>query len=84
MTDLENKLESEPVLFVTFDLTNQMTRRQSEMRATALGLENIWVENQGATGTLKVVDADSKKVLTSLNKDKSLKEMTAEISSALK
>lgn len=84
MTDLENKLESKPVLFVTFDLTNQMTQRQSEMRATALGLENIWAENQGATGTLKVVDADSKKVLTSLNKDKSLKEMTAEISSALK
>ncbi len=84
MTDLENKLDGEPVLFVTFDLTNQMTRRQSQMRAAALGLENVWADNKGATGTLKVVDADSRKVLTTLHQGKSLKEMTAEISSALK
>ncbi len=84
MEDLQNKFDGEQTLFVTFDLTNRTTKHQSELLSTALGLEKLWAENNGATGVIKIVDAQSKEVVASLNKDKTLKDMTAAISSAIK
>ena len=37
-TDLQNKFDGKPVLFVTLDFTNRTTHYQSELLASALGM----------------------------------------------
>lgn len=84
MEDLQNKLDGEQALFVTFDLTNKTTKHQSELLGAALGLEKLWADNKGSTGVIKVVNSESKEVIASFNKENNLKEMTAAITSAIK
>jgi thiol-disulfide isomerase/thioredoxin len=46
-SDLQNKLDGTPVLFVQLDLTNNTTTHQAQLMASALGLEKVYVNNPG-------------------------------------
>ena len=81
-TDLQNKLDGSPVLFVQLDLTNTTTRHQAVLMASALGLSNAYTENPG-TGFILLVDARSKKVIKKLTADMTFKQMAAEITTLL-
>lgn len=81
--DLGNKFDGRPALFVLFDLTNITTRNQAELMASALGLEEIWTENAGKTGTIRIINAETKTLTATLTKQQSIKEMGAELSRAL-
>jgi thiol-disulfide isomerase/thioredoxin len=82
-TDLANKHDGQPILFVTFDLTNETTRRQSEMRAAALGLGQLFDANRDKTGFLILVDAKAKTEVARLTREQTLKDMSATIVQAL-
>lgn len=81
-TDLRNKFDGKPVLFVTLDLTNVSTRGQAELMAGALGLKQVYDAHPG-TGFILLVDPDSHKVLDKLTSDKNIKEVGAAISARL-
>jgi thiol-disulfide isomerase/thioredoxin len=82
-TDLANKHDGQPILFVTFDLTNETTRRQSEMRAAAMGLSALYDANRDKTGFLVLVNAQSKTEVTKLTREQTLKDMSGAIVAAL-
>ena len=83
-SDLANKFDTEPVLFVTLDGTTESGRRQSQYHAAALGLNEVWRSHGGKTGFVLLVDAKTRKVVTKLTKDKSLKEMGKSLQSAIR
>lgn len=82
-TDLANKHDGQPILFVTFDLTNATTRRQSELRAAAFGLGDLFDANQEKTGFLVVVDAKTRAEVARLTREQSLKDMSGALAKAL-
>lgn len=82
-TDLANKHDGQPVLFVTFDLTNATTRHQSEMRAAALGLGTLFDANRDKTGFLVLIDTASRTEVARLTREQSLKDMSAALLKAL-
>ncbi len=83
MTDLQNKFDGKPALFVTFNLTNQSSSHQSELHAAALGLQDLWAQNAGKTGKIYLIDADSKETVATLTKNDDFKAMGAALSGAL-
>jgi thiol-disulfide isomerase/thioredoxin len=74
-TDLANKYDTQPVLFLTLDQTSEADRRQSRYLAAALGGEAIWREHGGKTGFVLLVDASTREVLAKLTKDDDIKAM---------
>jgi len=81
-TDLQNKFDGQPVLFVTLDRTNMSTRNQSELLASALGLKNTYVNNSG-TGFILLIEPNSNKVLKKITATQTIKEMAKEISDSM-
>ncbi len=53
------QLTDKPVLFVTLDLTSDKTRKQAELLAGALGLDDLWKANHTRTGFMKLADAET-------------------------
>ncbi|MCH7658454.1 MAG: hypothetical protein IIB05_09075 [Bacteroidetes bacterium] len=80
--DLSNKLDGKPVLFYKLDFTNNTTKHQSVMMASALGLDEALKENQG-TGFILLIDPKSKKVLQKFTKDDGLKSIAGKINGYL-
>ena len=76
-TDLRNKLDGRPVLFVELDLTNATTRHQSMLLASALGLGRALKEQPG-TGFILLFD-EQRRVKGKLTARQTLKEMAAAI-----
>lgn len=83
-TDLENKFDGKPVLFVTFELTNQSSARQAEYLASALGLGDLWASNNGATGTIRLIDYESRREVRTLTSKDDMKTMGAAIEEAVR
>lgn len=81
-TDLENKLDGQPVLFVELDLTNRTTARQASYMINALGAPEIWNEFGGKTGFILLLD-ENRSVVGKLDSKMTFKEMVAEIERAL-
>ena len=66
--DLANKYDGEPVLFVTFDLTNRTTTAQAEYLAAALGLSKVWSKHAPKTGYVLLIDTQTNKVVDTLTR----------------
>lgn len=81
-TDLQNKLDGSPILFVELDLTNGTTRHQAELMAAALGLSKAYLANPG-TGFILLIDGKTKEVRNRLSADQTFKQMAAEIQGLL-
>ncbi len=84
MSDLTNKLDGQPALFVTFDLTNQATTRRSALLASGLGLGDVFDQHGSGTGFLLVVDAQTRSVKGKLTREQSFKDMVATIQAQAK
>ena len=54
----------ESVLFITIDLTNASTQKQSAMLVSAMGLEKFWTGDMSKMGSITFVDAKSKRELS--------------------
>ncbi|MCZ6681266.1 MAG: hypothetical protein O7E52_28950 [Candidatus Poribacteria bacterium] len=81
-TDLQNKFDGKPVLFVTLDFTNRTTHHQGELLASALGMGDAYKENQG-TGFILLLDGQKRNILARLTSKHTLTEMGAELNKLL-
>jgi len=79
----KSDLDNDSILFVRLDLTNSTTRYQSELMANALGIGEFFEENDGSTGFLLLVDADTKKVLNQVTKSSDADEISSLVHTAL-
>ena len=82
-TDLENKFDGKPVLFVTLDLTNVTTLNRSKLLASALGIGPVYKANEGTTGLILLLDGKTRQVAARLNSEHTLKDMAAALDEAL-
>ena len=76
-------LTDKPVLFVTFDLTDDDTQAQAELLAGALGLDDVWAEFGNRTGFVLLVDRESGEVRDRLTVQQSSDEMIEVVDAAL-
>ena len=71
-TDLQNKFDGKPVLFVTLDFTNRTTHYQSELLASALGMGEAYKANQG-TGFILLIDSQTRNISAPSNEQTDVK-----------
>jgi len=74
LIDLSNKLDGQPILFTKLNFTNNTTRHQANLLASALGIEKVVAENN-STGFMLVIDAETKQIKDKLIKTQTVKEM---------
>lgn len=79
---IEARSDSE-VLFVRFDFTDDATTEQSGLLAGALGLGEIYLENEELTGFALLVDPGSGSVVGEVKSTMDAEEMGAAIAAAL-
>ena len=71
------------VRFVVFDFTSHATTEESRVRAKQLGLEPVFDEYEGETGTVLVIDGASREVKHSLHGIRDQAEYNAAIDTTL-
>lgn len=69
--------KSQSVLYVHFDLTDEVKRQKSAYLAYSLGLEEIYREHAAKTGFALLVDVSSKNIKGKITKDMSISDMYA-------
>lgn len=77
-------LVDEPILFVTFDMTNEETKKQSAMLASAIDLEEHFGKNDGKTGFLLVIDPEGNEVVETITKEDSAEAIRSKLTQATK
>jgi thiol-disulfide isomerase/thioredoxin len=82
-TDLGNKFDTKPVLFLELDHTSEPSRRQAEYLAAVLGLQEVWKKDGGSTGFILLIDADTHEVLAKLTKEQDIKAMGGQLLEAI-
>ncbi len=83
---LENimpEFNGEEVLFVKFNMTDDFTRHQSSLLAKRLGLTDLFNKNEGQTGYMVLVDANTNEELKTLTSDQTEDELITEIENIL-
>ncbi len=75
-------LAEEPVLYVTFDMTDEKTTRHTAMLANALQLDEHFNENAGRTGFLLLIDAESREVVDRITREDSAEDIRNKIAAA--
>ena len=66
LNEAKEEFKGKPVLFLKLDITNKDTIKQSVLLAQAVGVEKVLMDNSN-TGTIVVVDAESKKAVEVIN-----------------
>ena len=80
---LQEKFDTLPVLYITLDHTREHNRQQAEYLAQGLGLDEVIKEKGGKTGFILLIDAETKEVLGTLNREHNLKVMGASLQEAV-
>lgn len=70
-------LDSSDVLFVTLDLTNESSSHQAAQMANVLGLSDFYKSNEGKTGFVILVDANTGAEVARINSDMEAPEIKA-------
>ncbi|MCG8417780.1 MAG: thioredoxin [Proteobacteria bacterium] len=82
-TNLGNKFDGKKVLFLTLDMTNESTQRQSEYLASALGLGKVWKSHAPKTGYILLIEPKSRQIVGKLTKKDDFKAMSTAIDRVL-
>lgn len=82
LKEARESLDEGPALFVTFDMTDDKTKNQTALLASAIGLQKLYQENEGRTGFLLVIDAESKEVVDRITTEDSTQAIKTKIASA--
>ncbi len=64
--ELRRRTNDAPVLYLTLDLTDEVTRRQAEYLAGVVGLDQVWAAQGNKVGSIVFVDAASKRALANI------------------
>lgn len=78
------KLDTQDVLFITLDLTNDVAKHQSAMMATSLGFSEVYEKNAGKTGFMILVDANTGEKLAQVTNKYKPTEIAAKIQESIK
>ncbi len=73
-----------PVLHLTFDATDNNTRRQADYLAALLGLEQLCSDQTKRVGTIVLLDAGTKQVISTVAASGNLKAIEAAVRGGLK
>ncbi|MEP2447736.1 MAG: protein disulfide isomerase family protein [Balneola sp.] len=79
----KREFENQPILFTKMDMTDDFTTHQSKLLATRIGVLDIFEENEGKTGFILLVDADSYEILDKIAADDDIDGMVEKINSTL-
>ena len=80
----EAKLDTQDILFVTLDLTDEIAKHQSALMAATLGITDVYEANAGKTGFMLLLDADSGQKLAQVTKKYESAEIAAKIQESIK
>lgn len=69
LAEARRGLIEEPVLFVTYDFTDEVTARQAEYLASVLEQNEIWAEHERRTGFVLLVEPLTNAVLAAFTPD---------------
>jgi thiol-disulfide isomerase/thioredoxin len=83
MEEAKPEFEEQPVLFVKMDMTNDFTAHQSKLMAARLGLSEIFEKNEGMTGFVLLLDANTNEVLDKITTDDDKQGIITKITNAL-
>lgn len=81
--EFQAKFDTQPVLHVVLDHTQEYDRKQSAYLAASLGLNEVWAKYGNKTGFILLVDGKTRKLITTLTKKHSLKEMGVALQEAV-
>ncbi len=81
--ELQDKFDTQPVLYVVLDHTQEFDRQQSQFLATSLGLDKIWAKYGNKTGFILLVDGKTQEVVMTLTHKQDLKQMGAALLEAV-
>ena len=80
----EAKLDTQEILFVTLDLTDDITKHQAAFMAVTLGITDVYHANAGKTGFMLLLDADSGQTLAQLTNKYESAEIAVKIQDSIK
>jgi hypothetical protein len=78
-----DEFEDDAVLFVTFDMSTEFSRRQSALLASVLGVRDIYDEVFGSSGFVLLIDADTRARIGQLTAKQDEEEMKGSIRDAI-
>jgi thiol-disulfide isomerase/thioredoxin len=84
LTAIKKDFAGQPVLFTRVDQTDAFTKEQSAMLANVLGVADIHAQQEGRTGHMLLIDTSSRRILGTLTRAESERELKAAIERALK
>lgn len=80
---LVKEFEDDRVLFVTLDCTQRPLAPQTQYLAAALRLHDVWKDNAGRTGHVQLIDAQTRRVIGSVNAELSAEQQALSLRTAL-
>lgn len=80
---VKKEMADESVLFLTFDLTDENTKRQSAYLASMLGMERLWKDANRRVGKMLLIDPKSKREVGVVNLARGATEIRDSISKKL-
>lgn len=80
----EANLDTQDVLFITLDLTDEIAKHQSALMAATLGISDVFEANAGKTGFMLLLDADTGEKLAQLTKKYEPAEIANKIQESIK
>ena len=80
---LEDELSAEPVLFVTLDRTDKASTRQAVYLTNALGLQESVGDGLCKVGTVTIVDAQSKQLISTTQLSPNVDTMVRTVNKSL-
>lgn len=82
--ELRRRTSDAPVLYLTMDLTDEVTRRQAEYLAGVVGLDQVWAAQGNKVGSIVFVDPASKRALSNIAATDSIAELEGAVRESIK
>ncbi len=77
-------LDEKDILFVTLDLTDEVTKLQAAKMAAVLGMSDVYESNAGKTGFMLLIDAESGEKLARLTVKLEASDIAKKIEDSIK
>jgi thiol-disulfide isomerase/thioredoxin len=82
--ELRRRHATDPVLFVTLDLTDKASRRQAEYLAGSLKLDDAWTRNALAAGRMMLVSVRTGEIVSTMTSATTIDEAAKRLAEALR
>jgi thiol-disulfide isomerase/thioredoxin len=83
MAEATRQFEGQPILFTRMDMTDDFTAHQSKLLATGLGIQEIFEKNEGMTGFVLLIDADTHEILNKITTEDDTEGIKRKITAAI-